>query len=187
MGAFAPDDDDEDGDDDFDSGGYTDSGSGDDALLTATASGRPWAALRQFSVFMENHVGNLTELMRFVECADLKVVAITITDSVDFGVIRLIFDNYERAHERLRLSEYTVAEADVLAIELPDEEQPFVAVTRPLLRAEVSIHYAYPLMWRRNGRGVVALYVDDLDAALRAVEPTGLTVITEQDLTEDGF
>ncbi|MEM1063852.1 MAG: hypothetical protein AAGJ97_16125, partial [Planctomycetota bacterium] len=92
MSTYDPADDED--EDDFDAGGYTDSDSGGDAVLQATASGRPWAALRQFSVFMENQVGNLAELMKFVECDDLKVVAVSITDSVDFGVIRMIFNNY---------------------------------------------------------------------------------------------
>ncbi|QDT38543.1 acetolactate synthase [Stratiformator vulcanicus] len=151
---------------------------------TETARGRPWACLRQFSVFMENRVGNLTDLMRQIERDDLKVVGLSILDSVDFAVTRMIMDNYERAHEIFALTGLTVFENDVIGIVLPDDPQPFTEICRPLLRAEVNIHYAYPLMHRRRGQGSVALYVDDLDLALTALEPTDLTVVTEQDLAE---
>ncbi|QDT63363.1 acetolactate synthase [Calycomorphotria hydatis] len=152
---------------------------------TRTMRGRPWACLRQFSVFMENRVGNLTDLMLHIERDDLRVIALSILDSVDFAVARMILDNYERGHELFELSEFTVFEADVIAIELPDDSQPIVQICQPLLRAEVNIHYAYPLMFRRQGRGAVALHVDDLDLALQVLESTKLRVITEQDLADD--
>ena len=62
----------------------------------------------------------------------------------------------------------------------------WVEICRPLLRAEVNIHYAYPLIYRK-GRGGVAIYVDDIDQALRAFESTDLKIITEHDLTDDHY
>ena len=156
------------------------------AVDPMTARGRSWACLRQFSVFMENRVGNLADLMRHIESVDLRVVALSIVDSVDCVVARVIVSNYERGHELFKLSGLAVFETDVIGVELPDEPQPLVEVCRPLLRAEVNIHYAYPLIYRK-GRGGVAIYVDDIDQALRALESTELKIITEQDLTDDHY
>lgn len=151
-----------------------------------TARGRGWACLRQFSVFMENRVGNLADLMRHIESVDLRVVALSIVDSVDCVVARVIVNNYDRGHELFELSGLAVFETDVIGVELPDEPQPFVEVCRPLLRAEVNIHYSYPLIYRK-GRGGIAIYVDDIDQALRALESSELKIITEHDLTDDHY
>lgn len=151
-----------------------------------TARGRGWACLRQFSVFMENRVGNLADLMRHIESVDLRVVALSIVDSVDCVVARIIVNNYERGHELFQLSGLTVFETDVIGVELPDEPQPLVEICRPLLRSEVNIHYAYPLLYGRK-RGAVAIYVDDIDQALKALESSELKIVTENDLTDDHF
>ena len=165
----------------------TDFGGGAAASIDPkTGRGRGWACLRQFSVFMENRVGNLADLMRHIESVDVRVVALAIVDSVDCVVVRIIVNNYERGHELFELSGLTYVETDVIGVELPDEPQPFVEVCRPLLRAEVNIHYAYPILYGRK-RGAVAIYVDDIDQALRALESSELKVVTEHDLSDDHF
>lgn len=150
----------------------------------ATSRGRPWACLRQFSVFMENRVGNLADLMRQIENLDRCVVGFSIVDTVDCVIVRVVVNNYERAHEVFTLSGLTVFETDVIGVELPEDAQPLFTICRPLLGAEVNIHYAYPLNFRR-GRGGVVLHVDSLDDALRALEASGLKIITEHDLLDD--
>ena len=161
-------------------------GGGAASVDPQTARGRGWACLRQFSVFMENRVGNLADLLRHVESVDVRIVALSIVDSVDCVVARVIVSNYERGHELFKLSGLAVFETDVIGVELPDEPPPLVEICRPLLRAEVNIHYANPLLYQK-GRGGVAIYVDDLDTALRAFEATDLKVITEQDLLDDDY
>ena len=149
-----------------------------------TSRGRPWACLRQFSVFMENRVGNLADLMRQIESIDRLVVGFCIVDNADCVVVRLILNNYERAHEVLTLSGLTVFETDVIGVELPEDAQPLFSVCRPLLSAEINIHYAYPLNYHRGGGGV-ALHVDNVDDALQVLEASQLKIITEHDLLDD--
>jgi hypothetical protein len=151
----------------------------------ATMRGRDWPCLRQFGVFLENRVGSLNDLMRHLERSDLRIVALSIVDSVDCAIVRLMLNHYERGRELLDLSGFTVFETDVIGVELPDDPQPFVRVCTALLRAEVNIHYSYPLLYRRRGRGAIALYVDDVDLGLKTLYEKGLTVVTERDLLED--
>ena len=65
-----------------------------------TLRGRAWPCLRQFCVFLENRVGRLNELVKHVESVDLRIVGLTIVDSVDFAMVRLIFNNTDRAREK---------------------------------------------------------------------------------------
>ena len=147
-----------------------------------TARGRDWAALRQFSVFLENRVGNLADLTRTVENAGLRIVGLSIQDAVDAAVARLIVDDYERAHELFDLSDFCVFESDVVAVELPDVKCPITDACRTLLRAELSVHYAYMIALPHTPRGGVAMYVDDVDLALDVLGNSRMTVVTEGDL-----
>ena len=147
-----------------------------------TARGRDWAALRQFSVFLENRVGNLADLTRTVEEADLKIVGLTIQDNVDSAVARIIVDDYERAHELFDLEDFCVFESDVVAVELPDTKTPITDACRTLLRAELSVHYSYLIGLPHTPRGGLAMYVDDVDFALDVLGKSRFTVVTEGDL-----
>ena len=149
-----------------------------------TFRGRDWPCLRQFGVFLENRVGRLHDLLRSVERHDLRVMALSIVDSVDCAVVRLVLNNYERGRELLELSGFPMFESDVIGVVLPDDPQPHMQICSALLRAEVNIHYTYPLLYRRNGRGSVALYVDDVDQGLQILTEGGFAVVTENDLLE---
>jgi len=158
---------------------------GDSTVEPSTARGRDWPTLRQFGVFMENRVGALNDLLRHLEGHDLRVMALSILDSVDCAIIRLVLDNYERGKEILDLSNFTVFETDLVGVELPDDPQPYVRICMALLETELSIHYTYPLLYRRKGRGAIALYVDDVDLALKTLAEKGHRIVTENDLLDD--
>jgi hypothetical protein len=158
---------------------------GKDLTDPETLEGRAWPCLRQYCVFLENRVGRLNELMRHVETADLRVVGLSIVDSVDFAMVRLIFNNTDRARERLELSGFLFSESDVVGVELPDDDMPLTAICTTLVKAEMNIHHAYPLLYRRRGRGTAALFVDDVDLAVKVLREAGLRVITESDLLDD--
>jgi hypothetical protein len=158
---------------------------GEEMTAPDTMRGRSWPCLRQFCVFLENRVGKLNELMRQVESLDTRVLAMSIVDSVDFAMVRLMFNNADRAREKLELSGFLFSESDVVGVELPEGDKPFHEVCATLLKAEVNIHHAYPLLYRRRGRGAVAIYVDAVDTALNVLNAAGQRVITETDLQDD--
>ena len=158
---------------------------GDAAIEDATARGRGWPTLRQFGVFLENRVGILNQLLRQLEGHDLRVVALSIANTVDSAVVRLMLDNYERGKEIFDLSDFTVFETDLIGVELPDDPQPYVSICMALLQAEINIHYTYPLLYRRRGQGAIALYVDDIDGGLKTLTDKGLRIVTETNLQDD--
>ena len=159
---------------------------GDEATLhPSTMRGRSWPCLRQFCFFLENRVGRLHDLLRRVEQQELRVVALSISDSVDCAVARVVLNNVERGREIFNLTNFTFFESDVVGVELPDDPQPFVSICTALLQAELNIHYTYPLLYRRRGREAIALFVDDIDLGLKTLTETGHRIITESDLLED--
>ncbi len=155
------------------------------AIDAQTARARDWPCLRQFCVFMENRVGRLNDLLRQIERHDVRVLALSVVDSVDFAVARIVVDETDRVRELLQLSDFTVIENDVLGVELPEGDQPFLDVFRPLVSAELNVNYIYPLLYRRRGRGAVALHVDDIDQAGHILLTQGHRLLTEGDLVQD--
>jgi hypothetical protein len=156
-----------------------------EGLIPSTMRGRDWPCLRQFAVFFENRVGQLHELLRTLEKHDLRVIGLSVSDSIDYSVARIIVDNYERATEIISLCSFKSFETDILGVLLPDDPQPFLRICTALLQGEVNIHYAYPLLFRRNGRGAIALHVDDLDQGMETLKAKELILLTENDLIDD--
>ena len=158
---------------------------GDLPVEPMTARNQGWPCLRQFCVFMENRVGRLHELFQVLERNSLRVIAMSVVDSADFSTVRLMVDDADRARELFTLSQFTWFENNVLGVCLPNDDQPLVKVCLALVQAELNIHYAYPLLFRRGGRGSIAIGVDDVEAAQEILQERGLEIITEDDLNDD--
>jgi len=157
---------------------------GNEFTDAATMRGRDWPALRQFCVILENRVGSLHELMRHLERDDLRIVALSIVDTVDVAIARVLLDQVERGRELVQFSGFAFFENDVIGVELSDVPQPIAAVCSALLRAEVNVNYMYPLLMQRSGRKCVAIHVDDVDAAISVLNELGFHVLTENDIAQ---
>lgn len=158
------------------------SDSGQERGDIGTLRGRDYPSIRQFSIFSPNKVGQLQHLTGVIESHQMRVCALSISDSAECAIIRLVVSDPERAVEVLRLSGYEFCEVDLLVVELPYHDEPILSICSVLLRAEINIHYCFPLLIRPHGRPALAFYVDDHDAGARVLRHAGFTVLTEGDL-----
>lgn len=153
----------------------------------ATARGRDWPSVRQFNVFVANRLGGLLDVVRRFESTDIRIVSITVVDSADCAIIRLVLSDPERALEIFAQGKLPVTESDLLVVELPEGDQPLLQICKALLAAEISIHYAYPLLVGPHGSAALALHVEDLEAAVTTLSRHGFVLFTEKDFAdEDG-
>ena len=160
---------------------------GDEAEVDySTAKGREWPSVRQFNVFLANRMGALLALVRRFETTDVKVVSLTVIETADCAIIRMVPSDYERAYEILTTAKLPFTECDLLVVKLPDDDRPLLTITKALLTAEINICYMYPLMIGVGpmGNTAIAVYVDDFENAAGALESQGFTVFTESDLGE---
>src|SRR5436190_15598549 len=111
----------------------------------STARGRDWPTVRQFNVFVPNRVGGLLDVVRRFESSDNRIVSLTVVDTADCAIIRLVVRDPERAAETLEQAHLPYTESDLLVVQLPDGTQPLLEIFRALLGTETNIHYAYPL------------------------------------------
>src|SRR6266581_7324661 len=135
-----------------------DSGGG---IELETARGRDWPSVRQFNVFVANRLGGLADVVRRFETTDNRIVSLTVVDSADCAIIRLVLSDPERALEIFEQAKLPITESDLLVVQLPDGDQPLLQICKALLAAEISIHYAYPLLVGPQGSAALAIYVED--------------------------
>ncbi len=156
------------------------------AIGWSTARGRNWPTLRQFTVFLENRVGQLLEVVRRFDGSRVRIVALSINDSGECAFVRFLVSHPEQGREILERAGLAIIESDLIGVELPDHPQPLLQVCTALLQAEVNIIQAYPILVRPRGRPAVALMVDNTEMGLETLGKRGFTMITEGDLDEDG-
>ncbi len=147
-----------------------------------TTRGRNYPSIRQFTVFLENRVGQLLDVIRRFEGSTVKIVALSITDAAECAFVRFLLSHPEEGREVLERAGLAIIESDLIGVELPEGSQALVRICTALLQAEVNIVQAYPLLARPRGRAAVALMVDNIDAGLETLAAKGFTMITEGDL-----
>lgn len=149
---------------------------------TAEGSGYELTRVRQFTIFLENKVGRLQSLVRSLERGVGKIVALSIEESADAALVRLIVAHPEYGRELLRTAGFAFAETELLAVRMPRRvKQPLMALCSVLLAAEINIHYAYPLLHVPHGPAM-ALYTDDPTLAARLLIKKGFELISEAEL-----
>lgn len=150
----------------------------------ATARGRDYPSLRQFTVFLENRVGQLLEVVRRFEGSRVRIVAFSIHDSFECSFVRFLLSHPEQGREILERAGLPLIESDLIGVEMPEGPQPLLRVCTALLQAEVNIVQAYPLLIRPHDRPAVALMVDNIEMALDTLANKEFKMITEDDLTD---
>jgi hypothetical protein len=138
----------------------------------------------QFSVFLDNRVGKMLELLEVFEGQALTLAALAVSDAADHAVVRVITSNANLARRLLARAELPFSEIDVLVIET-NPAQTFHDICIALLHAEVNIHYAYPLLVQPRGRPAIVLFTDDNTLAGTLLRRKLYTLLGENDLGEN--
>ena len=124
--------------------------------------------VKQISVFMENQPGRLAEMASALGDAGINIMALTLAESADFGVVRMIVSDFERAREVLRQKNFTVTETEVLAIEIPDRPGSLGKVLKVFAEKGLNVEYMYAFVTRKEDALIVFRF-DDPDQAIEAV------------------
>lgn len=162
----------------------SDDGSGA-ATKFDTMRGQNFPALRQFTIFLENRVGQLLEVVRRFEGTGIRICALSINDAAECAFVRFLVNDADRGREILERSGLALIETDLIGVELPEGPQPLLRVCTALLQAELNIIQAYPLIVRPHGKPAVAIMVENIETAMETLNEKGFTIITEGDLGDN--
>jgi hypothetical protein len=139
--------------------------------------------VRQFSVFLENKVGALLNLTRTLGEANVHVCGISVVDTADSSVVRIVVDDPDHCRQVLHNAQIPTGESTLVVVELPRGPEKLDVVLRSLVAAEVNVQYTYSLMVRPRDKALLALHCEDPEYARDVLAKAGFSVLSQKDIS----
>ena len=137
----------------------------------------------QYSLFLENRVGALADVVRLLNEAGVDVLGVSLIDSVDLVVARMILSDPDTAKAILMEKGISFSETELVVVELREGASELHRCLTALVVAETNIHFTYPLMNRPFGRTLLAMCVEDTEFGANALHAAGFKVLCQGDLS----
>lgn len=133
--------------------------------------------VQQISIFIENRTGRLKEIAHLLGEAGINIRALSLADTSDFGILRLLVDQPQDAARVLRKNNFTMSLTEVIAVEVPDVPGGLAAVLDLLDRAKINVEYMYAFPERTIDKAVMIFRFDDIDNAVKALQQGGISML----------
>jgi hypothetical protein len=138
--------------------------------------------VEQISIFLENKSGRLAEVTSILATAGINLRSLSLADTADFGVLRLIVDQAERAREVLKANGFTVSKTDVIAVAVPDRPGGLAGILRVLDGAGINVEYMYAFVQRSGDNAIIIFRFEALEQAIQVLAGAGVRVLTGEEL-----
>lgn len=138
--------------------------------------------VKQISVFLENKAGRLAYLTKVLGEHGINIRALSIADTTDFGILRLIVDDPQRAHDTLKEAGLSVSVTDVIAVEVPDRPGGLASVLAELDANNINIEYLYAFVEKASEDAIVIFRVEDIDRAVNILTQAGIKVLPSEEV-----
>lgn len=133
--------------------------------------------VNQISIFVENKSGRLAEVTRILGNAGINIRALSLADTSDFGILRLIVNDSARAIEVLKSRQFTVSMTEVVAVEVSDRPAGLADILEILEKEKINVEYMYAFVERSSNNAVIIFRFDETDRAIKALTAKGVTVL----------
>lgn len=137
--------------------------------------------MKQISVFMENRPGRLAEITQVLSDNNIDMRAISIADTTEFGILRMIVDDPVRAEEVLRANNMTANVTDVFAVSIDDRVGAFSKVIALLKEEKINIEYIYSFIGEKSSKAVIVMKTDDCERSVAVLKQGGIAVLPAED------
>jgi hypothetical protein len=138
----------------------------------------------QISIFIENKEGRLAEVTAILRDATVNIRALSLADTTDFGVFRLIVDDNETATKALKENGFKIGKTQVLAVEVQDEPGGLNKILDPFYENEVNVEYMYAFGNPKCKNAIMIFRFDDHEKALKIMAQKNIKVFTSQELRQ---
>lgn len=138
--------------------------------------------VEQISVFLENKAGRLAEVTRILAESGINIRALSLADTSDFGILRLIVNDNNKAKEVLKAQGFTVGKTDVVAVEVEDRPGGLHKILDSLYKANVNVEYMYAFVQQSGSNAVIIFRFDNFEEAVKVLQANGVTVIQAEKL-----
>ena len=138
--------------------------------------------VEQISVFLENKAGRLSEVTGILSEAGINIRALSLADTSDFGILRLIVNDNAKALQALKERGFTVGKTDVVAVEVDDRPGGLHRILQVLSKGNVNVEYMYAFVQQSGDNAVIIFRFDHLEDAVKVLQENGVKVIEGQRL-----
>jgi hypothetical protein len=138
--------------------------------------------LKQLSVFLENKPGALSAPCRRLAQAGINLLTLCLADTREFGILRLVVRDWEKARQTLEAGGWAVRLTDVVAVEVPDQPGGLAGLLEVFERSGINVEYMYAFSVKAEDRGLLVFRFDDPEAAVAALREAKVSVVDEVEL-----
>ena len=138
--------------------------------------------VEQISVFLENKSGRLAEVAGVLAKAGVNIRALSLADTTDFGILRLIVNDTEKAKQVLKENGFTVGKTEVLAVEVPDRPGGLATILNAMRDAGINVEYMYAFVQKSGGNAIIIFRFDELEKAISALQKAGVVILKGEDV-----
>lgn len=138
--------------------------------------------VQQISIFIENKSGRLAEVARILGTHNVNIRALSLADTSDFGILRLLVDRTDDALQILRDGGFTVNKTEVVAVEVPDKPGGLSTILKVLDEAKINVEYMYAFVERNAGNAVIIFRFDDIDNAITTLQQKNVSILKGEKL-----
>ncbi len=136
----------------------------------------------QIAVFLENKSGRLAAITKALSDNNINIRALSVADTADFGILRLIVDDTDKATRVLKEEGFTVAKGVVIAVEVADKPGGLAKVLSVLHEAAINVEYMYAFVEKSEENAVLIFRFDDPDMAITILQNAGVKILTSQEV-----
>ncbi|MFH2060306.1 MAG: ACT domain-containing protein [Pseudomonadota bacterium] len=138
--------------------------------------------VEQLAVFLENKSGRLAEITSILADNNINIRALSVADTADFGILRLIVDKVEDAKRILKDNGFTVGKTTVIAVGVPDRTGGLAGVLKIINDAGLNVEYMYSFVNKRSEDAILIFRFDEVDKAIKALQDNGVTIMTGEQI-----
>jgi hypothetical protein len=134
--------------------------------------------VEQISIFLENKSGRLAEVTDILARNGINLRALSLADTADFGIFRLIVNDVEKAISLLKAEGFTIAKNEVIAVEVPDRPGGLAGILATLQGKSINVEYMYAFVQKSEGNAVLIFRFDDIEKAVDALQKAGVRLLS---------
>lgn len=138
--------------------------------------------IKQLSIFLENKKGRMWKALDVLEEAGINIRALSLADTSDFGILRLVVPEPDRAQEVLEENGFLVKIGEVIAVGITDKPGGLNKILKILNKSGINLEYLYAFVEQNKNRAIVVLHPENIDAGLEALEKGNADVLSEEEV-----
>ena len=138
--------------------------------------------VEQISIFLENKSGRLADVAGVLARAGINIRALSLADTTDFGILRLIVNDTEKAKQTLRENGFTVGKTEVLAVEVSDRPGGLAHILDIMKDSGINVEYMYAFVQKSGGNAIIIFRFDELEKAIETLQNGGIRILKGEEV-----